>query len=125
VERIAASLRAAGDAELGDALLDQGAVAGIGNIFKSEGCWAVRLDPWAKLGDLDEHSLREVLATTRELMLEAVDSGRQPKRVYRRAGMPCPRCNTPIRSRPQGDAARITYWCPGCQGKPTGGVQRR
>ncbi|MDP9227740.1 MAG: hypothetical protein M3M99_01660, partial [Actinomycetota bacterium] len=55
------------------------------------------------------------VAAIRRLMLEAAESGRQPKRVYRRAGMPCPRCGAPIRSRAQGDSARITYWCPRCQ----------
>jgi endonuclease-8 len=117
--RTVASVRRAGpQAELGDVLLDQAVVAGIGNIFKSEGCFAVRLDPWAKTGELDDEQLREVLAQTRALMLGAVESGRQPKRVYRHAGMPCPRCRTPIRSHPQGDSARMTYWCPNCQGQP-------
>jgi endonuclease-8 len=101
--------------ELGEALLDQSPVAGIGNIFKSEGCWAARVDPNARLRDISDDQLDEVLTATRELMLEAVASGRQPKRIYRRAGQPCPRCGARIRSRAQGDDARTTYWCPGCQ----------
>lgn len=104
-------------AELGEALLDQTVVAGIGNIFKSEGCWAARLDPWSQAGNVPDAELRDVLERTRELMLAAVETGRQPKRVYRRVGMPCPRCRTPIRSRGQGDSARVTYWCPRCQGE--------
>jgi len=44
-----------------------------------------------------------------------VESGRQPKRIYRRAGEPCPRCGTRLESRAQGDDARTTYWCPRCQ----------
>jgi endonuclease-8 len=101
--------------ELGEALLGQRLVAGIGNIFKSEGCWAARVNPQRHLESLADDELAGVLGATRELMLEAVDSGRQPKGVYRRAGEPCPRCGTPIRSRAQGDNARTTYWCPGCQ----------
>ena len=107
-------LRASG-AELGDALLDQTVVAGIGNIFKSEGCWAARLDPWAQVAEVQPERLREVLELTRGLMLEAVETGRQPKRVYRRARTPCPRCRARVRSRGQGDSARTTYWCPSCQ----------
>jgi endonuclease VIII len=101
--------------ELGEALLGQRLVAGIGNIFKSEGCWAARVDPQRSLESLEDEELADVLDATRELMLAAVESGRQPKRVYRRAGQPCPRCGAKIRSRAQGDSARTTYWCPECQ----------
>ncbi|HSK51069.1 MAG TPA: DNA-formamidopyrimidine glycosylase family protein [Solirubrobacterales bacterium] len=110
-----ASLRSAPHSELGDALLDQGLVAGIGNIFKSEACFAARLDPWTRIAALGDDDLRRVLATARELMLEAVASGRPPRAVYHRAGQPCPACRTPISPRGQGDANRTTYWCPRCQ----------
>jgi endonuclease VIII len=103
------------DIELGEALLGQRLVAGIGNIFKSEGCFAARIDPAQRLGALSDEQLISVLQATRGLMLEAVETGRQPHRVYRAAGRPCPRCGTVIRSRAQGDSARVTYWCPGCQ----------
>jgi endonuclease-8 len=103
------------DIELGQALLGQRLVAGIGNIFKSEGCFAARVDPNRRVESLSDEELVEVLAATRGLMLEAVESGRQPKRIYRRVGEPCPRCGAPIRSRAQGDEARTTYWCPACQ----------
>src|SRR5829696_1359201 len=101
--------------ELGAALLGQRLVAGIGNIFKSEGCWAARVDPRRRLESLDDSELEEVLLATRTLMLEAVESGRQPKQIYHRAGQPCPRCGTIICSQAQGESARTTYWCPGCQ----------
>ena len=113
----AASLRRAeAGIQLGDAMLDQTLLAGIGNIFKSEGCWRARVDPWRRLDDLSEDELESAVGAARELMLAAVETGRQPKRVYRRSRMPCPRCRTPIRSRGQGDSARVTYWCPRCQG---------
>jgi endonuclease VIII len=101
--------------ELGDALLDQTLIAGVGNIFKSEGCWSAKLDPWRRVRDVSDDELLLVVEHTRKLMAAAVESGRQPKRVYRRSRMPCPRDRGPIRSRPQGDDARTTYWCPRCQ----------
>jgi endonuclease VIII len=103
------------DIELGQALLGQRLVAGIGNIFKSEGCFAARVDPNRRVDSLSDDELVDVLAATRDLMLEAVEAGRQPNRIYRRTGEPCPRCGAPIRSRAQGDDARTTYWCPECQ----------
>ena len=101
--------------ELGEALLGQRLVAGIGNIFKSEGCFEAGIDPARPVESLSDEQIADVLQATRELMLEAVETGRQPHRVYRAAGRPCPRCGTPIRSRAQGDSARTTYWCPECQ----------
>lgn len=116
-ERLVASLRAAGpDVALGQAMLDQTAIAGIGNIFKSEGCFAAEIDPWRKLADLTDEELGLVVERTRALMTEAVRSGRQPQRVYRRPPRPCPRCGGRVQARKQGDDARVTYWCPGCQG---------
>jgi endonuclease-8 len=108
-------LRASPTRELGDVLLDQGNVAGIGNIFKNEACFAARLDPWRPLGDLTDGELERILRAARELMLAAVETGRHPHNVYRRANWPCLRCGTPIRSRGQGDDNRTTYWCPRCQ----------
>jgi endonuclease-8 len=100
---------------LGDALLDQHLVAGIGNIFKSEACFAAQVDPWRPIGDLSDEELRSVLAAARGLMLEAVKSGRHPHNVYRRRQGACPRCRGRISSGGQGDANRTTYWCPRCQ----------
>ena len=111
---VLAAMRAEPSRALGDALLDQGLVAGIGNIFKSEACFAAGLDPWRRLGELGDAELTAALLSARELMLEAARSGRHPHRVYRRRG-PCPRCGSRLRSRGQGDANRTTYWCPGCQ----------
>ncbi len=110
-----AAMRADPGRALGDALLDQRLVAGIGNIFKSEACFAAQLDPWRPIGGLSEEELRSVLTAARALMLEAVRSGRHPHRVYRRRQGACPRCRGRISSRGQGDANRTTYWCPRCQ----------
>jgi endonuclease VIII len=111
---VVAAMRAEPTRGVGDALLDQTLVAGIGNIFKSEACFAAKVDPWRPVGDLAEEDLRGVLLAARDLMLDAVASGRHPNRVYRRRG-PCAVCGSRIASRGQGDANRTTYWCPGCQ----------
>jgi endonuclease VIII len=101
----------------GDALLDQRNVAGIGNIWKAEGCWEAEIDPWRALGKVtDEEAMAVIEAVRPRMALSAREGPRsiQP-RVYRRMGRPCPRCGTPIASRGQGDANRTTYWCQGCQ----------
>ena len=83
-EQAAASLRRAGpDAELGDAMLDQTLLAGIGNIFKSEGCWAAKIDPWRKLGDLSD----DELAVGRRRRAGS-DARGGPQRAPAEAGLP-------------------------------------
>jgi endonuclease-8 len=112
---VVGSLLRAPDRPVADALLDQALVAGIGNIFKSEACFAARQDPWQPIADLPEGQLRRVVQAAHELMRDAVDHGRASPAVYRRGGRPCPSCATPISTRGQGDANRTTYWCPVCQ----------
>jgi endonuclease VIII len=109
-------LRSAPDRQVGEVLLDQSRIAGIGNIFKSESCFAARVDPRHRVEDLSDAALERVLLAARELMLAAVADGRHPRVVYRRAGRPCPACGATIAARGQGDANRTTYWCPSCQG---------
>ena len=101
---------------LGAALLDQRNVAGIGNIWKSEGCHAAAIDPWRRLADVSDDEALAVIDAVRPRMYASVAEG-FPKRleVYKRAGRPCPRCGNPIEARGQGDDNRATYWCPGCQ----------
>ena len=111
----AANLCLSPERELGDALLDQHLVAGIGNIFKSEACFAARVDPWRPIGELSADEARQTLEAARRLMQDAVASGRPPRAVYRRSGQPCPQCGTRIGARGQGDSNRRTYWCPRCQ----------
>jgi endonuclease-8 len=114
---MAAAMRANPTRGLGDALLDQHLVAGIGNIFKSEACFAARVDPWRAVGEVSDEELVALLDAARELMLAAVESGgRHSFRVYKRRQGACPVCRGPISLRGQGDANRTTYWCPRCQG---------
>jgi endonuclease-8 len=115
IEEAANSLRQAPDAQLGEALLDQRLVAGIGNIFKSEACFAAGLSPWRRVGELSQDELRAALQAARELMSDSAVGRRGAPAVYRRAGRPCPRCGTPLSARGQGDANRRTYWCRSCQ----------
>jgi endonuclease-8 len=100
---------------IGDALLDQTLVAGIGNVWRAEALWAARVSPWRPLADVPDRELLAVLEAAHRLMGASVAGERSRRQVYRRAGRPCPRCGEIVRSRPQGDAARIAYWCPGCQ----------
>ncbi|MET1010346.1 MAG: DNA-formamidopyrimidine glycosylase family protein [Gaiellaceae bacterium] len=96
---------------VGDALLDQRLVSGVGNMWKAEVLFVSETSPWRPLSDLDDAALRRVLGEAARLMR----AGHAERRVYRRAGRPCALCGARIRSFPQGDEARIAYWCPGCQ----------
>jgi endonuclease-8 len=97
--------------EAGEAFLDQRLVAGIGNMWKAEAFFAAGISPWRRLRELDDGELRAVLAASARLMR----SGRRRRQVYRCAGRPCRRCGTLVRSHPQGENARVAYWCPACQ----------
>ncbi len=104
-----------GGREIGDALLDQRLVAGIGNLWRAEALWSARVSPWRPLRDLSEVELRTVVGEAHRLMRTALHGGRPARRAYRRSGRPCARCGTRLRSRGQGDDNRTAYWCPTCQ----------
>ncbi|HSC92918.1 MAG TPA: DNA-formamidopyrimidine glycosylase family protein [Gaiellaceae bacterium] len=123
VDGMVARLRSAGPATpLGEALQRQRLVGGIGNMWMAESLWEARLSPWLRVGSASDAQLRAALEAAVRLMRASLDGRRGPRRVYRRAGRPCPRCGAAIRSRGQGDANRTAYWCPGCQagGGPPG-----
>jgi endonuclease-8 len=102
---------------LGDALLDQRNVAGIGNIWKAEGCWEAAIDPWRPLGEVSDDEALGIVDAMRPRMMRSAEFGHREikPRVYGLSGRPCPRCGGRITARGQGDANRTTYWCPGCQ----------
>jgi endonuclease-8 len=115
--------RADTEVEIAPLLLDQHVAAGIGNVFKSEVLWACRVDPFAKVRDVDEATRRRLVTTAARQLRANVDHvgprSTQPGgglAVYGRQGRPCPRCGTPIRRQRQGQDPRVTYWCPRCQG---------
>ena len=116
VDAAVARLRRVADRRLGEALQDQRLVAGIGNMWMAEALWSIRVSPWARVGDVDDGTLAKAVGAARGLMREALTTGRLGRQIYRRAGRPCLRCGTIVRSRGQGDANRTAYWCPGCQG---------
>jgi endonuclease-8 len=102
---------------IGDALLDQRTIAGIGNLWKVEACHLVRIDPWRPTGRVSDEEALAIVRAARPRMQQSARDGRQDRFrvIYGKAGRPCPRCATAIASRGQGDDNRITYWCPGCQ----------
>jgi endonuclease-8 len=104
---------------IGDALLDQRNVAGIGNMWKSEACFVAGIDPWRRTANVTDGEAVRLVESARPLMEASVErGGRGVKRdlwVFERVGRPCRRCGTPIRARGQGDDNRTTYWCPSCQ----------
>lgn len=130
-----ANLRAQPDMEIADALLRQDVLAGLGNVYKSEVCFACRANPFRKVATLTHEEVSCLIATARKFMAANVrdTSGaaivtytgfrRTTRRanpgerlwVYGRAGEPCRRCRTPIQNRKQGPAARVTFWCSACQ----------
>ncbi len=113
---------------VGEAVMDQRVVSGIGNIYRSETLFVCGVDPWRPVGDLSADQARRIGDTAARLMADGV---RRPgpiatrpspdpraaggRWVYGRRGRPCRRCGTPIRSRGMGDDNRTVYWCPGCQ----------
>lgn len=102
---------------IGDALLDQRTVAGIGNIWKCEACWEARVDPWRRTADVSDDEVLSMLRAVRPRMQASALHGARARRdrVYGRAGRPCPRCGETVTARGQGDDNRLTSWCPGCQ----------
>jgi endonuclease-8 len=115
-----AGLRATGGAEIGAALLDQSALSGVGNIWKSEALFLAGVHPFARVRDLDDAVLTRVVRAAMREMHGSVrrgpgEGGRGPSRVYRRSGRPCLRCGAVIEMRRQGPMRRSTYWCPRCQ----------
>jgi endonuclease VIII len=102
---------------IGDALLEQRNVAGLGTIWRTEGCFAARLDPWRATRDVSNEEAMAVIEAVRPRMARSAAEGFNPRetRIYGKPGQPCPRCGTAIASGGQGDNNRRTYWCPGCQ----------
>jgi len=112
---VAARIQAMADAEIAEALLDQHAVAGIGNIFKSEALFVARIDPFAPVGTLSREAVARIVDAARRLMRASATQRPADFSVYGRAGRPCRRCGTLISRRKQGENARVTYWCERCQ----------
>jgi endonuclease-8 len=123
-----ANIRRDPDRALGEALLDQRNLAGIGNVYKSELCFLLRVTPWLPVGRLPAEYAARAMTLAKKLLdvnrerPQRVTTGRRDQNlfVYGRAGRPCLRCGTRIRVANQGDGSRErpTYWCPACQPGP-------
>lgn len=122
--------------EIADVLLDQAVLAGVGNEFKSEICFACGVSPFARVSALDEARMAELVGTAVRMVRANVleDSAertviyrglgrrtthatdpRERVAVYGRGGEACRRCGTTIERALQGRDARVTFWCPQCQ----------
>jgi endonuclease-8 len=120
--------------DIGDALLNQRVMAGIGNVYKSEVLFLCGVNPFRAVATIPDADLQRVIETARTLLHANVSTGLAPMTtytgyrrttrrddpterlwVYGRARMPCRRCGAPILVKPQGSDARLTYWCPTCQ----------
>lgn len=120
-------MRAYADREVGNVLLDQRVVAGIGNVYKSELLFLRRIDPFRLVSGLSDDEIDGLLNTARKLLtynVERESAGRETRvslggeerlYVYGRHGKPCRRCGTAIEMRKQGADARVTFWCGKCQ----------
>lgn len=134
-QRSIEDLRARGDLEVGPALLTQSIMAGLGNVFKSEVCFACGVNPFRRISNLTSDELACLVTTARKFLLANVTdtsgdqmvtytgmrrtTGRSSNEdrlwVYGRRNEPCRKCGTSIESRKQGEEARTTFWCPVCQ----------
>jgi endonuclease-8 len=123
------------DLEVGVGLVTQSLIAGIGNIFKSEVCFASNVNPFRKIGSLHPDELRRLVSvaqkflkanilthsgdgiTTHHNLRTATPNVDQADRVwvYQRKDQPCRKCGTAINAWKQGPMAQTTYWCPQCQ----------
>lgn len=130
-----AALRARAAMEIADALLDQAAISGLGNIYKSEVLFAAAVSPFARVADLPDMTLEKLVTVAVRFMRANVAEGAPATIVtyrglrhttghrdrsarlwvYGRSGKPCRRCGTPVSHRKHGPHARSTYWCPTCQ----------
>ena len=128
-DRMVSNLRADDQRRtVGDALVDQRLVAGLGTVWRAEALWAAGVSPWRPLSDVSDADLRAILTAATGLMRRSVAAGWEERAIYGRSRRPCPHCGTPIQRRGQGDDNRPSFWCPTCQPGPAppapGGVRR-
>ncbi|MEX0784585.1 MAG: DNA-formamidopyrimidine glycosylase family protein [Dehalococcoidia bacterium] len=108
---------------IGDAIMDQKAMAGVGNIWKHETLFHCGINPWLLVRELDDATLRALIGKAEELLGASIGRpdarGQEQRRpsmfVYTRRGQPCRRCATRIAFNRQGIDIRYTAWCPKCQ----------
>jgi len=124
IEKALEGLRQVNALPIGEAIMRQQVMAGIGNVYKSEVLFLCQADPFLPVAAYDDIFLKRLIAEARRLMHANVKGRRRTTRhaldggrlwVYERSGRPCRRCGATIKMRRQGMAGRSTYWCPQCQ----------
>ncbi len=104
---------------IGDAMLDQRTLCGIGNLWKVEGCFQAQIDPWRPTSEVSDAEAMAIVEACRPRMQQSARDGNQTrfKAIYGKANEACPRCGkaSKIRVRGQWDDNRPTFWCPRCQ----------
>jgi endonuclease-8 len=128
LDEVRRRLDAVGDATIGEALLDQRVMAGVGNVYRNEVLFIHRVDPWTLVAEVDTETRDALLETAIRLLRRNVRPGQVRRTATGAAGMgddlhvygrhrrPCPRCQRPIAVARQGELGRLTYWCRSCQG---------
>jgi endonuclease VIII len=132
-------IRERADMSIADVLLDQSAIAGIGNIYKCEALFAAKVHPFTPVSSLGSETIARVVERAAKMMRANVEepsahvsigrrtTGRADPRarfwVYGRRGQPCRRCGTPIERDARTDA-RVTYWCSRCQSTSLESIDR-
>lgn len=114
--------------EIGEAIINQRILSGVGNVFKSEILYHEKINPFARVSALSDEELIRIIETSGRMLRENIygDSIRSTRKslrggsyfVYGRSRLPCRACGTNITVRRQGDARRSTYYCPKCQNGP-------
>ncbi|MER7117135.1 Fpg/Nei family DNA glycosylase [Saccharomonospora azurea] len=123
----AAALRSRPDLAIGEALLDQRVMAGVGNVFKTEICFLLGVSPWTPASEVDvdravrlAHRLLTVNARRPRRVTTGMDAPGRRSWVYERTRQGCLRCGGAVRVADQGEGtwARPTWYCPRCQPGP-------
>lgn len=121
---VLARFRQCNNLPIGQVVLNQTVVSGIGNVYKSEVLFLMRLHPLTLVSELNDELILELVRTARELMEKNLSGRPRTTRfalggkrfwTYGRSGEPCYECGTAIELIRQGDAGRTTYFCPKCQ----------
>jgi endonuclease-8 len=122
VDEVVKRARSWGEAAIGEVVLDQRVTAGIGNVYRCEALWERKINPFRATSSLPDSDLTALFTATRAAMRANLGGGVHRRfpgygrgAVHGRAGRPCPRCGTLIKTRAQGEHARLVYWCPACQ----------
>src|SRR6185369_807551 len=100
--------------EIGNVLLNQQGVAGIGNIWKSESLHAAGVDPFKQVKDLDDATVVNILTIARKQLRASANATSRVRRAVYQEKL-CRKCGTRIEYRKQGEDVRGTWWCPRCQ----------